>query len=98
MFLSSRWGKPTYEIEALPASEFRRQKTFWEVDPWGLESDLLAMQYSFYSAVKTRKPPQELPNVKKLAAYSGAVKAFIIESVSTIRKSVLSIASAMKDR
>ena len=98
MFLSSRWGKPSYEIENLPLSEFNRQKVFWEHCTWGMVDDLVALQHSTYVAVKSGKQGPDIPRVKKLAMYLSATKAFIIESTKTVRSAFVGIASAMKDR
>ena len=98
MFLSSRWGKPSYEIEALPLSEFNKQKLFWEHCPWGGVDDILALHHSFYVAAKTGKKSPSVVDIKKMAMFTSAVKAFVIESVKTIRKAFMGIGKAMKDR
>lgn len=98
MFLSSRWGKPSYEIESLPLSEFNKQKLFWEHCSWGGIDDIMALHHSFYVTGKTGKKGPTVINVKKLAAYTSAAKAMIIESTKTIRSAFMSIAKAMKDQ
>ena len=58
MFLSSRWGVPSYEIESLPTSEFIRQKCYWEGSKWGMGNDLLSMIMSQVLSIRTGKPPE----------------------------------------
>ena len=98
MFLSTRWGKPLSEIEALPISEINRQKLFWEHCPWGMTEDILALHHSFYVGVKSGKKVMDTVEVKRLAIYTSAVKKFVIESTKVIRSAFIGIASAMKDR
>lgn len=98
MFLSSRWGKPSYEIESLPLGEFNRQKLFWEHCPWGGIDDIMALHHSSYIAIKSGKKPREVVEVKRLAAYTSAAKTFIVESVKSIRNTFMGIAESMKDR
>jgi len=57
MFLSSRWGRPSYEIEALPASEFEKQYFFWQWYKWGLEDDMLAQVASQILSLRTGERP-----------------------------------------
>jgi len=99
MFLSSRWGKPSYEIESLPISEFNKQKAFWEHCSWGGIDDIMALHHSFYVSVKTNnKSKLSVVRVKEIATYTSAVKAFFIESTKTIRNAFMGIAKAMKDK
>jgi len=97
MFLSSRWGKPSFEIEQLPLSEFYKQKAFWEHCSWGNIDDIAAMHHSFYVSARSKT---NLPTyrVKQIAVYTSAVKAFVVESTKTIRNAFMSIATAMKER
>jgi hypothetical protein len=98
MHLSSRWGKPSYEIESLPLGEFNKQKLFWEHCPWGGIDDIMALHHSFYMTAKTGKKGMSVVSIKRLAAYTSATKAFVIESTKSIRKAFMSIAKAMKAR
>jgi hypothetical protein len=99
MFLSTRWGKPSYEIESLPLGEFNKQKLFWEHCPWGGIDDIMALHHSFYVSAKTGgKSKNTVAQVKRLAAYTSAFKALVVESTKTIRNAFMSIASAMKER
>ncbi len=96
MFLSSRWGKPSYEIESLPLSEFNKQKLFWEHCSWGGVDDIMALHHSFYIGCKSRNKAPTVTEIKSLATYTSAAKAFVVESTKTIRAAFMSIASAMK--
>lgn len=98
MFLSSRWGKPSFEIEALPLSEFNKQKAFWEHSCWGMSDDLLAMQYAATLATNSRKKPMEVVSVKRLAVHWGSVRAFVVESTKSVRAAFMAIASEMKKK
>lgn len=98
MFLSSRWGKPSYEIESLPLSEFNKQKLFWEHDSWGGIDNLMALHHSTYMVVNTSgKSKADTPTVKRIAAYTGAVKVAIVETTKQIRDAFMGIVSAMKE-
>lgn len=97
MFLSTRWGKPSYEIESLPLSEFNKQKLFWEHCPWGGIDDVMALHHSFYVSEKTAgKSKPSTVDVKKMAAFTSAVRVVLKETTSSIRSAFMSIASAMK--
>lgn len=98
MFLSTRWGKPSYEIESLPLGEFNKQKLFWEHCSWGGIDDIMALHHSFYVNVKTRQRDITVAVVKRMALYSSCVKIAIVESTKSIRNAFMSIASAMKDK
>jgi len=98
MFLSTRWGKPSYEIEALPLSELNKQKIFWEHCSWGVTDDIMALHHSFYVAAKTGNKDLTVVKVKQIAAYTSAVKALVIESTKTIRGALMGIAKLMKER
>ena len=98
MFLSSRWGRPSYEIESLPLSEFNKQKAFWEHCSWGGIDDIMALHHSFYVAAKTGKKSSNVVETKRLAMYTSAVKAFVIENTKSIRAAFFGIAGAMKGR
>ena len=96
MFLSSRWGKPSYEIESLPISEFYLQKAFWEHCSWGGIDDIMALHHSFYVSGKTGgKAKTSVVEVKRLAMFTSAVKKLVIESTKSIRSAFMGIASAM---
>jgi L-fucose mutarotase/ribose pyranase (RbsD/FucU family) len=97
MFLSSRWGKPSYEIESLPLSEFNKQKLFHEHCSWGGIDDIMALHHQYYVMAKGGKKI-EIVKVKKLAMYTSAAKAFVVESTKTIRNAFMSIAKMMKER
>lgn len=98
MFLSSRWGKPSYEIESLPLGEFNKQKLFWEHCSWGGIDDIMAMHHSFYIAAKTGKKGPQAVEVKRLAMFTSAAKAFVVESAKTIRNAFMGIAKVMKEK
>ena len=97
MFLSTRWGKPSYEIKTMPLSEFTKQKLFWEHHIWGITDDLIAqgnVNYLFSKSLGKVNMP--VTDMKQLAVYKGAIKAFIIEPVSMIRRAFMGIAKAIK--
>lgn len=96
MFLSTRWGKPTYEIESLPLSELQKQKVFWEHCSWGGVDDILATHHAFYVAAKTGKRSLTTTDVKRIAVYTSAVKAFVVESAKSIRAGFMGIFKAVK--
>jgi len=99
MFLSTRWGKPSYEIQSLPISEFYRQKLFWEHCTWGVTDDILAMQHSSYMAMKSGgKTKITVPETKRMATALSATKAFVVESTKSIRSAFMSIAKMMSGR
>ena len=93
MHLSSRWGKPSYEIRALPASEFIRQKTFWETHSWGMDDDLNSMLLSQTISQRLSKAPIDSRSVKEMATNQCAYKPFIIEPVEHIRSQFDTMAS-----
>ena len=95
MFLSTRWGVPSYEIENLPLSEYNKQKIYWEHHMWGVTDDLLAMQHNFYARAKGVKDPLSSVELKRVATYTGAVKAFVIESTKSLRASIMAVAELM---
>jgi hypothetical protein len=97
MFLSSRWGKPSYEIESLPLSEFNKQKLFWEHHSWGGIDDIMAMQYSFNVSSTAGKRVSAV-EAKTIANRIGAVKIFVVESTKSIRNAFMGIAKAMKNK
>lgn len=97
MFLSSRWGKPSYEIESLPLSEFQKQKAFWEHCSWGGIDDIMAMHHSFYVSAKTGKRSLPSAEIKRIAVLTGAIKAFVVESAKSIRAGLMGIAKAVKE-
>ena len=96
MFLSTRWGKPSYEIESLPLGEFNKQKLFWEHCSWGGIDDIMALHHSFYVNVKTRQKNITVAVVKRMATFSSCVKIIVQESTKSIRNAFMSIAGAMK--
>jgi hypothetical protein len=96
MFLSTRWGKPSYEIESLPVGEFNKQKLFWEHCSWGGIDDIMALHHSFYVNIKTRKKDVNVTVVKRMATFSSAVRVIVQESTKQIRNAFMSIAGAMK--
>lgn len=96
MFLSTRWGKPSNEIESLPLGEFNKQKLFWEHCSWGGIDDIMALHHSFYVNVKTRQKNITVAVVKRMALFSSSVRIAVIESTKSIRNAFMSIASAMK--
>lgn len=99
MFLSSRWGKPSYEIEALPLSEFNKQKAFWEHCPWGMIDDISAMHHAAYIRHKTGgKSNLSGLQVKNLAIYYSSFRKAVVESAKSIRAAFMGIASAMKEK
>lgn len=98
MFLSSRWGKPSYEIEQIPASEFLRQKRFWEVSPWGLCDDVIAQFASWYLQSKTTTKSSNAYEIKQISAFSGTLKKFVVESASTLRKQFMGLARAINQK
>jgi hypothetical protein len=97
MFLSTRWGKPSYEIESLPLSELNKQMAFWEHHPWGITDDVLALQHSFYVRTKIDKAPSAI-EVKRMAYATGAVKAVVEETTKTIRAGIMSIAKHLSKK
>lgn len=96
MFLSTRWGKPSYEIESLPLGEFNKQKLFWEHCSWGGIDDIMALHHSFYVNLKTRQKNVTVAVVKRMASASGFIKVIVEESTASIRNAFMSIAKAMK--
>lgn len=96
MFLSTRWGKPSYEVESLPLSEFNKQKLFWEHCSWGGIDDVMALHHSFYVNMKTRQKNITVSTVKQMAIISSCVKIAVVESTKSIRNAFMSIAKAMK--
>ena len=96
MFLSTRWGKPCYEIESLPLGEFNKQKLFWEHCSWGGIDDIMALHHSFYVNLKTRQKNVTVAVVKRMASASGFIKVIVEESTASIRNAFMSIAKAMK--
>lgn len=96
MFLSTRWGKPSYEIESLPLSEFNKQKLFWEHCSWGGIDDIMALHHSFYVNLKTRQKNVTVAVVKRMASASSFIKVIVEESTASIRNAFMSIAKAMK--
>jgi hypothetical protein len=99
MHLSSRWGKPSYEIEALPISEFNKQKAFWEHCSWGMVDDLVALHHSSWVSLETRgKNKVSVTEVKKLALLYSAVRKVAVQSASSLRRAFMGIATAMKEK
>lgn len=99
MFLSTRWGKPSYEIRSLPISEFNRQKLFWEHCTWGVTDDILALHHSNYMSMKSGgKAKFTVPEVKRMSSALSATKAFVIESTKGIRAAFMGIAKLMAGR
>lgn len=99
MFLSSRWGKPSYEIANLPLSEFNKQKMFWEHCPWGMADDIAAMHHASYIRAKTGgKSNLSVMQIKNLAIYYSAFRKIVVESTKSLRAAFMGIASAMKER
>lgn len=96
MHLSTRWGKPTYEIESLPLREFNKQKLFWEHCSWGGIDDIMALHHSFYVGSKTRQKGVTVAVVKRMAVFSSAMKIAVVETTKSIRDAFMSIAGAMK--
>lgn len=89
MHLSTRWGKPSYEIEALPASEFQRQKIYWEAHSWGMQDDLAAMTASQLHAHRTHSTPTSARTIKEIAVDQCKYKPFVIEDAMSIRNATL---------
>lgn len=99
MFLSSRWGKPSYEIANLPLSEFHKQKAFWEHSPWGMADDIAALHHASFIRAKTGgKSNLSVIQIKKLAIYYSALRKVVVESTKNIRAAFMGIATAMRDR
>lgn len=97
MLLSTRWGKPSSEIEGLPISEFNRQKLFWERCKWGATDDLLALQHSYTVSVGTGGSSNlDVATIKKLAVFSSAVRRVIVEPATKLRKQFMGLARAIK--
>lgn len=96
MFLSTRWGKPSYEIESLPLGEFNKQKLFWEHCSWGGIDDIMALHHTFYVNLKTRQKNITVAVVKQMASASSYLKIMVQESTASIRKAFMGIATAMK--
>lgn len=96
MFLSTRWGKPSYEIESLPLSELNKQRAFWDHCSWGGVDDILATHHAFYVTAKTGKRSLAAIDVKRLAAYTSAAKVYVVESAKSIRAGFMGIANAIK--
>lgn len=95
MHLSSRWGVPSFEIASLPASEFQRQKIFWEAHSWGMEDDISAMTASHVIAQRTSGKPPDLRTIKELSTYNCAHKPFVIVDGMQLRTQILSTLSPM---
>lgn len=95
MHLSSRWGKPSYEIRELPASEFIRQKTFWETHSWGMADDLNSMLVAQTISSRLGKAPMDSRSIKEMATHQCAYKPFIIEDASAIRRQFESMSSVI---
>jgi hypothetical protein len=96
MFLSTRWGKPSYEIESLPIGEFNKQKLFWEHCSWGGIDDIMALHHSFYVKAKTGKKDVTVSVVNRMALFSSTVRVVVVESTKQIRNAFMGIASAMR--
>jgi len=97
MFLSSRWGKPAYEIDQLPVSEFIEQKVFWDKYKWGMESDMLAMIMSQVLAIRTGKAPSKNPWLWKELSVMNCGKVLLQkmqDSGSKIRRAFMGIVQA----
>lgn len=58
----------------------------------------MALHHSFVVAAKTGKKSSNVVETKRLAMYTSAVKAFVIENTKSIRSAFFSIASAMKGK
>ncbi len=96
MFLSTRWGVPSYVIESLPSSEFTRQKQFWDNFKWGVEDDLMSMLLSQVISARTGKKPEKDNYIWKHIAVneSGAIKKKVGPvSVASIRTGFMAICS-----
>lgn len=99
MFLSTRWGKPSYEIDLLPTSEFLQQKLFWERYKWGLGNDLLALIMSQVLGIRTHSKPASDPfQWKDLALLNCGrkIKTMATSNASSIRRGFMSIWNALK--
>lgn len=59
----------------------------------------MALHHSTYMAVHTGgKSKLDVVKVKRLAAFTSAIKAFVVESTKEIRNAFMGIATAMKEK
>jgi len=98
MFLSSRWGVPSWDIESLPTSEFLRQKLYWERFKWGLGDDLLSMIMSQVLGIRSGNKPLADSYEWKDVALSGCgkiIRKLSHSSGSAIRRGFMSIVNVL---
>lgn len=84
-------------IEAMPASEFQRQKIFWEAHQWGMQDDITAMVASQMHAHRMRAKPIEVRTMKEWAVDACRYKPFIVETADTIRSQIFSMLPIIGD-
>lgn len=98
MFLSSRWGLPSFIISNMPASEYQKQKLFWTICPWGITDDLTAMQVAQSLAHRVKDIPLDIKSLKAAAISQGKYEPFIIETEESLRASIFSFAEDVTNR
>ena len=91
MFLSSRWGVPSFVIERLPISEINKQKVYWSINEWGIQDDLLSLIASQQIAHRTKDKPPDLDVVKSVVIEKLKFKPHIVEDTQTLTNKIIGI-------
>lgn len=91
MFLSSRWGVPSFVIEQMPISEINKQRVYWSMNEWGIQDDLLSLIASQLIGHRTKTKPPDLNIVKDVVIEELKFKPFVIEDTQTLANKIIGI-------